>query len=591
MEMKMKIKESLRQMVNETIVTSGYQTDEYLFTIQCANYFYFGNNIGSQDIKSGFVDGANDGGIDFVLTSDDDLYLLQGKSSANIDVNDVLDIFTKMARTLKDYHDGDFNNYNNRLKSVLSNTIDSLPEKYNTYMVLFTNAKMDGRKRGLIDKKILASEDLGSFTLEIYDVDDIDDQASSIEGGPSFVTDESLRMDSANNVLRYDKNGLIVNVMASSLKRIYEKHHMNGLFSYNLREHFKQKDVDDAIDNTIKSSPNKFWYLNNGITIACEEFYVDGNTVKVSNFSIINGAQTTTKISTNESVSTNNDFPVVCKIVQTGKLNQNHEFMSEISEASNSQKPIRIQDLKSNKKEQRKLHQDAKSHSKPLLISIKRGVKIKHSGKNIKAWQRIDNTKLAQIMAAAILQIPGTARSAKKSLFDNKELYKKIFLRKHDFDTLYDLVRFADYYDLYLSNEKLQLNNTSNEDLDRESVRNNCKFVTLGILAYIIKRERNIIKGRQSKELTEDNLKGTLIQTYLGDDFEELLFDLFTRINHQLAISYSKNQTKLGLTSHSNYFKSDSYYRENILADIEQYFYLDKFAADYTDKLFKIFDE
>jgi DNA invertase Pin-like site-specific DNA recombinase len=152
-------------------------------------------------------------------------------------------------------------------------------------------------------------------------------------------------------------------------------------------------------------------------------------------------------------------------------------------------------------------------------------------------------------------------------------------------------VRLADYYDLYLSNEKLQLNNTSNEDLERESVRNNCKFVTLGILAYFIKRERKFIKDRQSKELFEDNLRGTLIQAYLGDDFEELLFDLFTRINHQLAISYSKNQTRLGLTSHSNYFKSDSYYRDNILADIEQYFYLDKFAADYTDKLFKIFDK
>jgi len=38
----------------------GNNSDEYLFTINCVDYFFFEKNIGQVDIRDGFVDGAND---------------------------------------------------------------------------------------------------------------------------------------------------------------------------------------------------------------------------------------------------------------------------------------------------------------------------------------------------------------------------------------------------------------------------------------------------------------------------------------------------------------------------------------------------
>ena len=46
----------------------GKLSDEYLFTIKAVDLFYYKKNIGQIDIKMGFTDGSNDGGIDFVYS-------------------------------------------------------------------------------------------------------------------------------------------------------------------------------------------------------------------------------------------------------------------------------------------------------------------------------------------------------------------------------------------------------------------------------------------------------------------------------------------------------------------------------------------
>ena len=67
-----------------------------------------------------------------------------------------------------------------------------------------------------------------------------------------FIDQDSIKLSDAKNVLKYGENGIIVNIKASSLKKLYTKHSKNGLFSYNLREHISQKNVDSGIENTIK---------------------------------------------------------------------------------------------------------------------------------------------------------------------------------------------------------------------------------------------------------------------------------------------------------------------------------------------------
>ena len=61
---------------------------------------------------------------------------------------------------------------------------------------------------------------------------------------------------------------------------------------------------------------DNFWFLNNGIIIACTEFEPDGDTIKLHNFSIVNDGQTTQLIGTYKGTNTK-EFYIPCKIVAT----------------------------------------------------------------------------------------------------------------------------------------------------------------------------------------------------------------------------------------------------------------------------------
>ena len=95
-----KRKKYLRSICESLGFPEGKLTDEYLFTLVGMDYFFFGGNIGAKDIQDGFVDGANDGGIDFIYAIDDVLYLIQGKSQDHINLEDLRNVFNKMHSTV-----------------------------------------------------------------------------------------------------------------------------------------------------------------------------------------------------------------------------------------------------------------------------------------------------------------------------------------------------------------------------------------------------------------------------------------------------------------------------------------------------------
>ena len=76
----------------------------------------------------------------------------------------------------------------------------------------------------------------------------------------------------------------------------------NILFGQNLRDSLDEKKSKtyEAMIKTINDEPERFWNYNNGITILCESLdaHREKNNgqvdlIEITNFSIINGAQTT----------------------------------------------------------------------------------------------------------------------------------------------------------------------------------------------------------------------------------------------------------------------------------------------------------
>ena len=96
-------------------IANGKLSDEFLFTIKMVDLFYYKGNIGEIDIKTGFTDGANDGGIDFIYTDNDTLYLIQGKSGENLSLEDIKNLFAKIKNTVIDFDKKNYDKYSDIL--------------------------------------------------------------------------------------------------------------------------------------------------------------------------------------------------------------------------------------------------------------------------------------------------------------------------------------------------------------------------------------------------------------------------------------------------------------------------------------------
>lgn len=569
-------KEKILSLCQDLNLAEGKQTEEYLFTLEMVDLFYYKGNIGKIDIKTGFTDGTGDGGIDFIYTDDEVMYLIQGKSSENLTIEDISNVFYKIKNTVENFEHESYAQYSKKLKSIYKNAYDGLDNDKNIEFVLFTNTKLNESILKKIDE-LKNKKEFSSFDITIYDKEDINKHEVISYSDRDLVEEDAIKIflnnGNKNDMLAYGENGIIVNVKATSIKSLYEKHSENGLFSYNLREHVADKSVDEGIEQTIKNDKDNFWFYNNGITIGCEDFRKDGDKIKLYNFSIINGAQTTTKLGKSKLIDGKHDFSLVCKIVKSDLISEETKnFISKISEASNSQKPIKLRDLKSNDLQQLKLERGAASNKYPLAIEIKRGVKAKNYNKVREKWQRVTNEYIGQLILSCILQKPGLARNSKNTIFSSKKLYTQVFVRDHDFDTLYDLVRLGNIYTEYSNREIKEMN-----DLDTIGIMRNGKLTILAIVCYLIKKQKREVIDYTSEEVYKDNLTGLLFTDYPKDDLILKLEDLFSFIIEKLQKIYEIKKGSEKITSYSNFFKNEKMYEiiirefdDNYLKNIEK---------------------
>ena len=578
--------EKIMNLCKDLSLAEGKQTEEYLFTLEMVDLFYYKGNIGKIDIKTGFTDGTGDGGIDFIYTDDEVMYLIQGKTSEDLTIEDISNVFYKMKNTVENFESGEYSQYSKKLKSVYKNVYDSLDDNKNIELVLFTNTKLNEEVFKKINK-LREKPEFSSFEIIIHDKGDIERKEILAYSDRDLVEEDAVQIflnkENKNDKLSYGENGIIVNVKATSIKSLYEKHSDSGLFSYNLREHVSQKNVDEGIELTIKNDKDNFWFYNNGITIGCEDFVESGNKIKLYNFSIINGAQTTTKIGKSKLIDGKHDFPLVCKIVKSDLNNKkSREFIGKISEASNSQKPIKFRDLKSNDIQQKELEAKAGSNKYPLAIEIKRGVKAKNYNKVREKWQRVSNEYVGQLILSCVFQKPGIARNSKNTIFSSKKMYQQVFVRKHDFDTLYDLVRLGNIYDEYLNRVVKETN-----DIDTIGIMKNGKLTILAIVCYLIKKQRKIVVDHTSDEVYKDNLTGLLFTDYPKDDLNKKIEEIFKYIIRKLESLYEQKKEVEKITSFSNYFKNEKFY-EIFIRELDE---IDDWDKEKLDSYMSVFLE
>lgn len=529
------------------------------------------------ELEGRITDAANDGGIDFVYFDEDENKVMvgQNKLSKNIDVNECVAEINKSANTIQDFLQSRTGYYNNKLKSVLQNDLDRLTDEYTGNVEIIFSSLSNFSKEKVISKIEDAMNKVSD--VDILNEDDLENIVDKIKSDFETVDSTELIIDQPKNILKYETDeleGIFVNISAKSLIKTYNKYSEKGLFNLNIRRYVRNKNVDDGIKNTLDNDRNNFWFLNNGLTIACEDYYSDGNKIKLYSFSIVNGGQTTTLISQYKG-NNNDDFYIPCKILKNKEklsAQSSLEFFNKIAEATNSQKPIQPKDLKANAPEMRNLQNMLKEHK--IRLEIKRGVEIES-----KYAIKLKNDELAQLIFSFVNQKPGTARSNKKSLFSNNKYYNSIFKNNYNKDIhkkefLLDLIELNERYNNL--SKRFKENEVSQFSVDESNIFNNGKTVIMGLFGVVyrlINEDFSIIELKNEPLLLEirDFTYGSFISNYHEDDIDnkfEFLIRLFVEyLNHGYTMQYNANQ----VTSVSNFFKTDKKYLEDIVAGFASY--------------------
>jgi len=155
----------------------------------------------------------------------------------------------------------------------------------------------------------------------------------------------------------------------NKLVDIYDKYGQK-LLEQNVRTFLQFRgNVNKGLRNTIEYNPEMFFAYNNGITATATDVQVDdaNNIIKIVNFQIVNGGQTTSAIyaaNKNSDLDVSNIYVQMKLSVVKDKEKQN-EFVSKVSEYANTQNKINKSDFFSNSP----FHKEFKNYSKRIWVA------------------------------------------------------------------------------------------------------------------------------------------------------------------------------------------------------------------------------
>jgi len=160
------------------------------------------------------------------------------------------------------------------------------------------------------------------------------------------------------------------------------KTHGDRLLERNIRRYLglQGNRVNEGIRNTLYSrNPADFYFFNNGLTLVCSDFSYNAlqgsdYQIRVENLQIVNGGQTCMTIfkTLGEMQAKGDALPSEASVmVRIYKLpNDNEDIVLQITQATNSQNPVDLKDLRSN--DERQLRLEASIHDLDFTYRRKR---------------------------------------------------------------------------------------------------------------------------------------------------------------------------------------------------------------------------
>lgn len=323
-------------------------------------------------------------------------------------------------------------------------------------------------------------------------------------------------------------------------------------FEGNVRDYYgMQKKVNEKIYKTLtKGDRMNFWCFNNGITIICENSSPLGKKIKLFNFSIVNGCQTSHVIDEcREYLKKDEHCEIMVKVIQT----KDAKLANDIIDATNSQTSVSPIFLHSNDKIQETIEEHFLKYPKAPLYYERR---INYYKRRHKSQNRIvAMLKLFQVFYSIFGKRPSAARGRPTESF--QRAYGSVFNTSFDYDAY--LIAYLVYMKIHKINRDEATLNLKNEDTISYLIIQYGIFHTIRIALPIFLKTDSIIKLQNKDNVFTKNKKA--IFSLINDEKKlKALYNKSATILYDCIDNFRKKDGEAVL--HYNLLKSDDIDKE-----------------------------
>lgn len=380
------------------------------------------------------IDGPDDFGIDgyFIDHESRTIHLFQAKHIAagtRLDEALITDFWESPKRLVDPTRVVKCRNEETRRLS--SEFSKHLPKNYALHLVFATTGELSPSSRAFCEahKKVEDTIILGSsrfpvtIELEAYDLKGL---IELFEHHLAWVgvdhPDVVIELISGQfHEIRQKFNAIKATIYAREIVRIFEE---NGfrIFRLNPRGPLVNKVNKEMLDS-LRSDVLRpiFHLLNNGLSVTCESYKLEGSKLIVSNFQIVNGCQTTVTLDRAKPLLVN-EVLVDIKIIESSQM------APTIAKTTNTQAGLKAQDFISTDTRQNELQRQFDALPEPWFYEIRRGEWAKMTRQTDKQKYRRPDGTTYRVMhmkdvaqaALAFKGMPGEAKDHTKTIFEHK---------------------------------------------------------------------------------------------------------------------------------------------------------------------------
>ncbi|MCL4447050.1 MAG: AIPR family protein [Candidatus Thermoplasmatota archaeon] len=256
--------------------------------------------VSDEDFKEQYVDGKDDGGIDFYYKEDNTFYIIQtkfvGKQKAAAEGN----LWEDIRKILNSVSNDNPNRKADEFVHQLREQNDDL--NANLEVIWLTTDRIKKTDSGSVEKRIrkFFTEKRWKLNTAFSPVDSsqLDSVIYDVNHGFIPYTGRKEIQIVGNRFLRYTEGDIDATVCTANIHEILkwfdEERDVQAYLQKNVREFLGANRINKGIQKSFTESPSWFWYKHNGMMIFADQVTIDEELQRLvlRNPQVVNGGQT-----------------------------------------------------------------------------------------------------------------------------------------------------------------------------------------------------------------------------------------------------------------------------------------------------------